>query len=308
MAWKMLREILRPVLVDVVVPVILLTCSVLFDYRSVFHWLSWLSGVGAFIMYTFIKGEWFFFGYASRFILLLGYVIVVVITFEPILASPFFVPLGVQEVVGMIFLFTFSALAIIALRGHRHSERDIDVSFPLQGGIYYIAQGGNSVIMNHHYPASYSKFAIDILMINEYGFRAHGLYPRDLHKYLVFDEVVYSPVEGTVVKAVDGVPDRAPPEQDLEQPAGNHVILKHFGSNELVFLAHLRRGSLLVCQGDTLCVGDPIARVGNSGLSTEPHLHIHCELDASEEYNILGEGIPLIFDGRFLRRNHLVRN
>jgi murein DD-endopeptidase MepM/ murein hydrolase activator NlpD len=45
--------------------------------------------------------------------------------------------------------------------------------------------------------------------------------------------------------------------------------------------------------------GQRIGRVGNSGNTSEPHLHIHAERD--------GAGVPLRFDGRFPVRNDLVR-
>jgi murein DD-endopeptidase MepM/ murein hydrolase activator NlpD len=107
-----------------------------------------------------------------------------------------------------------------------------------------------------------------------------------------------------VVKAaVDGLPDLVPPETDREAPAGNHVIVTCQGVD--VLLAHLQRGSVLVRADAVVTVGQPLGRVGNSGNTSEPHLHIHAVQSGSQ--NVLdGVGVPLLFDRRFPVRNTLL--
>jgi murein DD-endopeptidase MepM/ murein hydrolase activator NlpD len=100
---------------------------------------------------------------------------------------------------------------------------------------------------------------------------------------------VRAPVSGEVVHAEDGRPDRktlrlvpdlwglfrGPGTDVSDDPgrfAGNHVIVRM--QDHYLLLAHLRRGSVAVRAGDQVEVGDPIGRVGNSGASLEPHLHI----------------------------------
>ena len=300
-------EIIRPILVDLIVPTILLASSTLQNFSSQFHWGLWMMGIGAYVAYTFIKGEWFLFGYYLRFILLIGYGLVIVISYRSIIEVPIFGPMGSGEVISIFFLLLFLTLTFIAVRDHRHLGRCIQASFPFRHGDYYIAHGGSNAIINHHAPAGYSKYAIDILKLNKFGFRAKGFYPKDLDKYLIFKETIHAPVAGTVAKAVDEHPDMVPPNQDDKNPAGNYVIIKHNGSNALIFMAHLHQNGIFVREGDFVKPGQPIGSVGNSGLSTEPHLHIHCEEDEEEEFNTSGEGIPLLFDGRFLKRNDLVK-
>ncbi|MEK5272086.1 M23 family metallopeptidase [Aeribacillus sp. FSL K6-8394] len=55
----------------------------------------------------------------------------------------------------------------------------------------------------------------------------------------------------------------------------------------------------LVNKGAKVQEGQQIGNVGNSGNTTEPHLHIHAERDGRE--------VPIRFNGRFLVRNQLVR-
>jgi hypothetical protein len=307
MKGHMSLEIIRPTIVDLVVPAILLASSTFQIFNSKFQWILWMMGMAAYVAYTFIKGEWFLFGYYLRFILPLSYGTLIAITYKEIMGVPIFAPIGLGEMLGFLFLVLFLTLTLIALRDRRHMGRSIKASFPFRNGNYYIAHGGSNFIINHHAPAEYSKFAIDILKLNKFGFRAKGFYPKDLDKYLIFKEILYAPVAGIAIKVVDEHPDMVPPNQDHENPAGNYVIIKHAVSNALVFLVHLHQKGMFVSEGDVVIQGQPIGRVGNSGLSTEPHLHIHCEEDEEEEFNTSGRGIPLLFDGRFLKRNDLVK-
>ena len=56
--------------------------------------------------------------------------------------------------------------------------------------------------------------------------------------------------------------------------AGNHVVLGLGPSGPFVLLAHLRRGTLRVGPGDSVTVGEMVGECGNSGNSTEPHVHV----------------------------------
>jgi murein DD-endopeptidase MepM/ murein hydrolase activator NlpD len=76
-----------------------------------------------------------------------------------------------------------------------------------------------------------------------------------------------------------------------EQVLGNHVIIDH-GNQEFSFLCHLQNGSVTVKPGQTLAAGDALGRCGNSGRSSEPHLHYHMQ-NKPEPFR--GEGLPAQF-------------
>lgn len=103
-----------------------------------------------------------------------------------------------------------------------------------------------------------------------------------------------------VTKAVDGLPDQPVPERGRQPAAGNHVILACQGVN--VILAHLQEGSVRVAARDVVATGQPLGQVGNSGNSSEPHLHIHA-VRATAPDSADGEPVPILFDGRFPVRN-----
>ncbi|MFN4273929.1 MAG: peptidoglycan DD-metalloendopeptidase family protein [Aliihoeflea sp.] len=109
-----------------------------------------------------------------------------------------------------------------------------------------------------------------------------------------------APFAGGVAEAVDGLPDLTPPEAEPENPAGNHVVVACNGL--LVLLVHLRVGSVAVETGEAVTVGQAVGAVGNSGNTTEPHLHIHAVLEGTGSV-LTGEAVPILFDGR-----HPVRN
>jgi murein DD-endopeptidase MepM/ murein hydrolase activator NlpD len=97
------------------------------------------------------------------------------------------------------------------------------------------------------------------------------------------------------------MPDHDVPNEDLVNRLGNHVILR-CGEAEIVF-AHMRHGSIAIVAGQRVVVGDRLGEVGNSGASTEPHLHIHAQRPAAEGAPpISGDPLALRIDGRFLVR------
>jgi murein DD-endopeptidase MepM/ murein hydrolase activator NlpD len=73
-----------------------------------------------------------------------------------------------------------------------------------------------------------------------------------------------------------------------------------------VLLAHLMEGSIKVGEEDEVVEGQIIGQVGNSGNTSQPHLHIHAERGRDEDKQILeGNGVPITFGGRYLVRNSL---
>jgi hypothetical protein len=117
----------------------------------------------------------------------------------------------------------------------------------------------------------------------------HVLWRLSARDSYSWDRPVHAPIDGSVIRAADGWADRmrlslvrdlwrlmragTPEDRDDLRPfAGNHLILK--GDGFYVLLAHLREGSLAVAEGERVSVGEPLARIGNSGASLEPHLHV----------------------------------
>lgn len=159
---------------------------------------------------------------------------------------------------------------------------------PLAGGRFIVGQGGGNRLVNHHAGHRAQDRAVDIVALGPLGFRADGLLPSELTRYVVYGAAVVSPCEGRVLETRDRLPDLTPPERDRAHPAGNHVVLACGGLR--VEIAHLSPGTLAVDPGQEVAPGTPLGRVGNSGNTTEPHLHLHAT-DAA------GGAVPVTLGG-----------
>jgi Peptidase family M23 len=188
----------------------------------------------------------------------------------------------------------------------------LDLASPLGVGTYLVANGGSRIATNahadaldqsiaSHKPYWGTSYAVDFVAIDQWGFRAKGLMPVDPSQYFVFGRPVIAPCEGEVIAAVDGLPDMQIPLQDEAHLAGNHIVLRC--GNADILLAHFRKGSVLVRNGQQLVVGSPVAEVGNSGESGEPHLHIHAQAHGTDDAPFSGAPIPILINGRYLVRN-----
>ncbi|WP_295814159.1 M23 family metallopeptidase [uncultured Nitratireductor sp.] len=173
-------------------------------------------------------------------------------------------------------------------------------------GDWYVFWGGRTLEQNYHAENQAQRFAYDFI-VREDG-SSHVGDGAALEDYYCWDRPILAPADGTVVAQVDGLPDQAIGETDAERPAGNHVVLD-LGAGEFVFLAHLRRGSVKVEIGDGVRGGDEIGRCGNSGNTSEPHLHMHMQTTPDLKS---GEGLPAQFqnyraDGVLQERGEPVR-
>ncbi len=121
--------------------------------------------------------------------------------------------------------------------------------------------------------------------------------------YAIWEEPLYSPCNGTIRETRNDFPDLIPPQRDSQNPAGHHILIQCLRAD--ILMAHLQCGSLMVQTGETVKVGQAIAKVGDSGNTSEPHLHIHARRENTGQALLEGEGIPITFDGRFLVRNSL---
>ncbi|HVI09694.1 MAG TPA: M23 family metallopeptidase [Candidatus Binatia bacterium] len=164
-------------------------------------------------------------------------------------------------------------------------------------GEWYVYWGGRTVAENKHAAAIDQRFAYDFLILAHgrtgQSYRNSGTEKSD---YYCFGQPVYAPADGGVVETQNDLPDNMPGEMNSQQPLGNHVILDH-GHNEFTFLAHFQFGSVAVVAGDHVIAGQFIGRCGNSGNSSEPHLHFHVQNSAIP---FRGEGLPAFFTNYFL--------
>jgi len=168
-------------------------------------------------------------------------------------------------------------------------------------GEWYVYWGERSVAQNQHCVARDQRFAYDFVILKD-GRPFHGTGEKN-DEYYCFGRPVVAPGAGLVVSAAAEFPDNLPGVMSPLQPMGNHVILDH-GNGEFSFLVHLRQGSVQVKLGSPVAPGDRVGECGNSGNSSEPHLHYHLQTTAILFH---GEGLPAFFcdyaaDGKTISR------
>jgi hypothetical protein len=204
--------------------------------------------------------------------------------------------------VGAFFLWQL----LSAFYGSYRPSGSVDLEFPLRKGEFYILHGGSHHIINHHYSVSAQRYALDILQLNNWGFRSSRLIPQKLSDFNIYGADVYSPCDGTVIAALDQYPDQEIASMDSQHPAGNYIAVAKKESNVVVILAHLMRGSLTIKQGDVVQIGQLLGKVGNSGNTSEPHLHMHAVLNYTGNLLFTGKGVAMIFKDQFLVRNDTI--
>ena len=137
-------------------------------------------------------------------------------------------------------------------------------------GTWNVLWGGRTWEENRHASVADQRFALDLLI-----WKGQGTFEGDgsrNEQYFCWGKPVVAPAEGKVVIAEDGASDNTPGVANPQKLYGNHLVIDH-GNGEFSLLAHLMRSSLMVKVGERVQVGQLLAKAGNSGVSTEPHLH-----------------------------------
>jgi hypothetical protein len=175
---------------------------------------------------------------------------------------------------------------------------------PLRDGVW-LAANGPATASGHRRalipvggtPAIAQRFAIDYVKVGD-DFRTFVGDSLKNESYYANGNDALAVADGIVVAVKDSIPENVPGPTSravpitLETVGGNHVIID-IGGGRYAFYAHLKPGSLRVQLGERVLRGTVIGLVGNSGNSTEPHLHFHL----SDGNSPLGsEGLPYAYD------------
>ena len=203
--------------------------------------------------------------------------------------------------------------ALLALRPHQPAV--LNLATPLGAGRYLVAHGGANEVVNPHLMTLNptvprfaewrgQSFAVDLLAQGDYGLTEPLGRPSDPALYPIFGTPILAPCSGRVAVAQDGVADNPVPTMNRAQMLGNHVILAC--DRYWVVLAHFRQGSVQVGTGDDVKTGAVLGEVGNSGNSSQPHLHVHVQFPAGEDSPIRAEPLPFRIEGRYLVRNDML--
>jgi hypothetical protein len=197
----------------------------------------------------------------------------------------------VDLVVLIVFPFVVQSFSVFFLpypSSHNSSPSQVRFRLPLDGPVT-VAWGGERPIVNYHavFPDQCRAFDLEVTVDGK-AFREDG---KVLEDYYCFGLPVLAPADGTVRSVVDGNANMAVGELGGRPTGGNQLVIE-VAPREFLFLCHLQPGSISVKPADRVGIGQVVGRVGNSGNTSRPHLHIHLQdLPNDDE----GEGVPLYF-------------
>lgn len=190
------------------------------------------------------------------------------------------------------------------------------LDFPFRGS-WRVENSPARRVPSHGTYAFGTSHAIDFVAVDDTGRSAPPTWrslvaPEPAEIFIGFGQPILAPLSGTVVAVHDGEPDHEGRRSQLTLVpymlgqaeriragvaaiAGNHVVIAAGNNGPFVLLAHLRQGTVQVRPGQPVQVGDSVAQCGNSGNSTEPHVHV--QVSDSIDWN-RARGVPLAFRDR----------
>lgn len=164
-----------------------------------------------------------------------------------------------------------------------------------------VVNGGIEKKYSHSWGVPTQRYAYDFLIMDENGKTYDNENPADVKAYKCYDNNVLAPADGMVVETGNNCEDsKIMLPNNIEAIAkdirGNYILIKH-AENEYGFIGHLKPQSICVKIGDNVKRGQVIAKCGNTGNSSEPHIHFHIQ-DSMNFFT--SAGVPIKFKNIFV--------
>lgn len=163
-----------------------------------------------------------------------------------------------------------------------------DLMLPFKG-TWTVSNGGRDASKNGHLEPDGSgpknqMFAYDFT-------KDHSGAGKNLEDYEAYGLEVLAPGDGVISQVIDGSQDVSIGETDWVMICGNMIVIDHENA-EWSVLAHLKYNSIAVKVGDRVKQGDLLGLCGNSGNTSEPHIHYHLQ---DEPIMYRATGLPAQF-------------
>ncbi|MGY5871543.1 MAG: M23 family metallopeptidase [Candidatus Thorarchaeota archaeon] len=166
-------------------------------------------------------------------------------------------------------------------------------------------------VTNGRFASNFSRYSVDFTLLGADGntrrmnesqyAENYDFHFEDVTKFYTHSADVFAPAEGEIVGVVTNLEDlyetpfnldKAIVEDQIEELAGNYVIIKH-NEGEYSHLFHLEKGSIVVSQGDRVTSGQKIGKIGFSGASTT-YSHLHYQLMDGKDF-LTDDPLPFKF-------------
>jgi murein DD-endopeptidase MepM/ murein hydrolase activator NlpD len=172
-----------------------------------------------------------------------------------------------DKIIGLLFLPHLPDIPTV-------EKHQTQLSLPFKGK-WLVGWGGDTKELNQHHDVPNQQFAFDLLGVNETGKTRKGN-DNTNEDCFAFGREIIAPADGVVTDVINGVRDNVPGSMNPYSALGNAVLIQH-RENEVSVLAHLKLDSIKVKVGDKVTRGQVLGLCGNSGNSSEPHLHYHLQ-------------------------------
>lgn len=201
-----------------------------------------------------------------------------------------------------LFLQSFYQLIGIAWRTFYRPLKSIElgtdeniVTFNLPfAGKWFVYNGGITKEKSHSWNIYNQRYAYDFVIQDKEG-KSYQNSPHNIENYYCYEAKVLCPADGIIIKVKDGLADYTKAgviNYWAVDFRGNFIIIEH-NARQYSFIAHFRCHSIKVEPGQFVRRGELLGLCGNSGHSTEPHIHFHVQ-DSPNFY--FGVGVPINFD------------
>lgn len=205
--------------------------------------------------------------------------------------NPFQLTQQILHVFGQMIIFIRNSGDFSQIEDHTQNTKFL---LPFKG-TWTVGKGGIKKEYSHSWEVLNQRYGYDFLITDSEG-KTHKGKGDELRDYFSYGRDVIAPADGEIIKAKDGIRDFPKPEtmrvdHICRDFRGNFLMIKH-SEDEYSFIGHLIPGSIQVTEGEKVKQGQKLGECGNSGHSTEPHIHFHVQ---NHPNFYLGMGLPIMF-------------
>jgi murein DD-endopeptidase MepM/ murein hydrolase activator NlpD len=172
------------------------------------------------------------------------------------------------RIAGLLFVPHEEAAAVEA------GANAAELALPMRGS-WLVFWGGETREQNQHHGVRNQNYAFDMLGVGSDGKTRRGQ-ARGNEDYYAWGREVLAPAAGVVTEVIEGVRDNLPGSMNPYSAVGNAVLIEH-APGVVSVMAHLQQGTTRVKAGERVRQGQVVGLCGNSGNSSEPHLHFHVQ-------------------------------
>ena len=181
-----------------------------------------------------------------------------------------------MQLPGIIYIYIKHGFKLPCVNTYKQVN---EYSLPFEGE-WLVVTGGTSKESSHSWNYGSQRYAYDFVIVDESGksFKEQREESVD-DNYFCYNQNILAPADGTVVEvrsSDSNVINEGKTDTWIKDLRGNYVVIEHKGG-EYSLLAHIKKDSILVKVGQKVKNGDIIAKCGNTGSSSEPHLHFQVQ-------------------------------